>query len=261
MLPEESCPYRVSQKDYFYALMNWTSYLLLISLAIAPGIAISIFIYFKDKYEKEPFWLLVKCFLFGMLAAVAAGLFELVESLAGFDSSGEWISALLFAFFGVSLVEEFCKFFFLRVFAYRKKAFNEAFDGIVYSVMIAMGFATLENVFYALQYGWQTTALRLFTAVPLHATCGVLMGYFVGTGKFKSAPWRFMFLGVFSAVVVHGAYDFFLFQQDYPALAVMAMVSLAGAVTLSFFAIRSHQRNSPFIGNAESKKDDDTGAV
>ncbi|MCB0297377.1 MAG: hypothetical protein KDG51_19535, partial [Calditrichaeota bacterium] len=52
------------------------SVLILLSLAIAPGIAISLFVYFKDKYEREPWHLLFKAFINGVLVTFLAGLLE-----------------------------------------------------------------------------------------------------------------------------------------------------------------------------------------
>jgi RsiW-degrading membrane proteinase PrsW (M82 family) len=228
--------------------MEWITYLLLIiPLAIAPGIAIALFIYFRDKYEKEPFRLLRGCFLFGMLSIVPAALIELGEGVFGFNEQGNIVMLLAYAFIGVGLVEELSKYFFVQVYAYPKAAFNEPFDGIVYSVMVAMGFATAENILYAIQHGLGTTLVRLFTAVPLHATCGIIMGFYLGLAKFRPGPFKYILLGLVLATLIHGAYDFFLFQQDYPALMVMAFVSLGAAVAISFIAIRSHQKRSPFI--------------
>lgn len=227
--------------------MEWVSYLLLIiPLAIAPGIAIALFVYFRDKYEKEPFRLLRGCFLFGLLSLVPAAVIELLEGVVGFDEQGNMLQILLYAVIGVGLVEELSKYFFLQVYAYPKAAFNEPFDGIVYSVMIAMGFATGENIMYAFSHGLETTLVRMFTAVPLHATCGVIIGFYVGLAKFRPGPVKYILTGLLLATLIHGAYDFFLFQQDYPALTLLAGVSLAVAVTISFIAIRRHQKNSPF---------------
>jgi protease PrsW len=236
--------------------MGWISYLLLIiPLAVAPGIAISFFIYFRDKYEKEPFRLLKGCFLFGILSIVPAIILESVINVLGFDKSHGIIMTLFYAFIGVGLVEELSKFFFLRIYAYPKKEFNEPFDGIVYSVMIAMGFATIENILYAVIHGMGTTVLRMFTAVPLHATCGVILGYFIGRAKFRPNKARYIYMGISIAVLIHGAYDFFLFQQDYPALTIMAFVSLAVAVVLSFMAIRNLQKRSPFKFGIKHRQD------
>ena len=61
--------------------------------------------------------------------------------------------------------------------AYPKKDFNEPFDGIVYSVMVSMGFATTENILYAMKGGLEVALLRMVMSVPAHATFAVLMGY------------------------------------------------------------------------------------
>ncbi|MBK7649981.1 MAG: PrsW family intramembrane metalloprotease [Flammeovirgaceae bacterium] len=42
--------------------------------------------------------------------------------------------------------------FFVRA-LYNNKHFNEPFDGIVYSVMVGMGFATFENILYVVEGG------------------------------------------------------------------------------------------------------------
>ena len=44
--------------------------LLLFAMAIAPALAIVLYIFFKDQHEKEPIHLLVKCFLLGALVPV-----------------------------------------------------------------------------------------------------------------------------------------------------------------------------------------------
>ena len=56
-------------------------------------------------------------------------------------------------------------------------------DAIVYGTLISLGFATLENfnyVYSAEYFGMQASTLaliRAFTAIPLHAGCGIIMGF------------------------------------------------------------------------------------
>lgn len=223
-----------------------SSLLLILPLAIAPGIAISLLVYFKDKYEKEPFRLLFFCFLFGLASVVPALIVELSASAAGIDAGHDTVITFIYAFFIVALSEEGSKFFFLRVYAYKRKEFNEPFDGIMYAVMISMGFATLENIVYSLSGGFSTTMLRMFTAVPLHASCAILMGYFAGMAKFRKSPAIYLFMGLLFAVILHGIYDFFLFQNDIPALAIVAFASLGAGVALSFISMRRSAAMSPF---------------
>jgi len=115
-----------------------------------------------------------------------------------------------------------------------------------------MGFATAENIIYAVTHGMGTTLLRMFTAVPAHAICGVIIGYYVGLAKFKPNPLKYMIIGILLAACIHSIYDFFLFMHDYPALTILSFVSLGVAVTFSFIAICSHQKRSPFKHRADS---------
>lgn len=144
----------------------------LILLAVAPSIIIMIYIYIKDKFEREPFLQLLKNFLLG--ATVSVGLtFALGQFVKGLFPPLEGSSIVdmfIKAFIVVALVEEFSKYLIVRYVAQRNKEFDEPFDGIVYSVMVSMGFATLENVLYVYSYGYETGLIRAFTAVPAHAT-------------------------------------------------------------------------------------------
>jgi len=111
-----------------------------------------------------------------------------------------------------------------------------------------MGFATLENVLYVYQYGLATGILRMFTAVPAHATFAILMGFFLGKAKFTHRKvFFFSVLSLIAAAIFHGSYDYFLFISFIPGIWVGAFVSLAIGFTLSRKAIRLHQQISPFI--------------
>ncbi|HNW69765.1 MAG TPA: PrsW family glutamic-type intramembrane protease [Bacteroidales bacterium] len=230
--------------------MNIIAVLLIaVPLAIAPGIGLCLFIYFRDKFEKEPFKLLRNSFLFGVLSIIPAAIIELAFGAMGIDENQGVFITLVYAFLIVAVAEESCKFFVLKRYVYKKTDFNEPFDGIVYAVMISMGFATLENILYVVQSGIGTAVLRMFTAVPLHAVCAIFMGYFVGRAKFSTKKAGNLFMGLFIAVIIHGLYDFFLFQKDIPALWIFSFLTLAASIGLSFIAINKHRKISPFSGN------------
>jgi len=156
------------------------------------------------------------------------------------------------AFFKVALIEEFSKFVFVRFILFPNRNFNEPFDGIVYSVMVSMGFATLENILYVFQYGFETGILRMFTAVPAHATFGVLMGYFLGKAKFAHRrTLYYSIVALLTATAFHGAYDYFWFIANnrgvWTGIWVCAIISLIIGLILSRRAIRLHQQASPFV--------------
>ena len=227
----------------------------LLALALAPGIAIMWFIYSSDKLEKEPLKALVISFLLGMLAILPTLLIETtgVHLLDQLLPKEGWLYYGLLSFVVVAFTEELMKWSMVRIYAYRRSFFNEPFDGIVYGVMVSMGFATLENIGYVFQFGWQTGLLRMVLAVPAHATFGVLMGYYFGLARFvgKEREWGLKIRGLLLAVLFHGLYDLFLLvQQDRTItdrissglLFATAVLSFLVAVKLSWQAIKLHQQ-------------------
>ena len=237
----------------------------LLALALAPGIAIMWFIYSKDRYEREPLRALIKSFILGMLCIVPAVLIELGGTwLQDRLMPGHgWWYLLVKAFLVVAFTEEACKFLMVKWYAWPRHFFNEPFDGIVYGVMVAMGFATLENIGYVMQYGWQTGLLRMFLSVPAHATFGVLMGYYLGLAKFThdSHSRQLMVRGLLLSVLFHGLFDLFLFAQEDAAITQKwssgflfgtAILSYFVAVRLSWQAIQMHQEISR--NNFQSKE-------
>jgi RsiW-degrading membrane proteinase PrsW (M82 family) len=226
------------------------NFLVLLSLALAPGIAIAIYIYLKDRHEREPIRLLLMSFFYGVLSTIITLLISwpLTKSVSIDPTS--ITDQFINAFFLVALVEEFSKFLFVRFILYNNRNFNEPFDGIVYALMVSMGFATLENVLYTFQYGVTTGVVRMFTAVPAHATFGILMGYFLGLAKFTHRrELYYAFLALLVATLFHGAYDYFWFINYVPGVWIGAIVSLIVGVILSKKAIGLHQSISPFNQN------------
>ncbi len=217
----------------------------LLSLAIAPGVAIALYVYLRDKYEKEPLSLLLKSFFAGFVVIVPAAMIELWFKQT-FVLSGSIGSIALNNFVFIGLTEELAKFICLYVVAYSKPDFNEPFDGITYAVMVSMGFATSENILYVMDGGLHVAIMRIFTAVPAHASFAMLMGYFVGLAKFKKNARGYLFLGIVTATVFHGAYDFFLSIESMELVALGAFASLAMGIRLSFKAMRILNENSPF---------------
>lgn len=219
----------------------------LLILALAPGAAITLYIFLKDKHEREPLHLLLISFFYGVLSTFLTLSISWPVNAIILTNEGDAAHQFINAFFKVALVEEFSKFVFVRFILFRNKNFNEPFDGIVYAVMVSMGFATLENILYVYQYGFATGVLRMFTAVPAHASFAVLMGYFLGKAKFIHAKtFYYSLLALLAATAFHGAYDYFWFISYIPGIWVGAILSLIVALLLSRKAIRIHQQASPF---------------
>ena len=221
--------------------------ILLFLVAILPGIAICAYIFFVDKYEPETWWHLLICFLLGMGSTFPTLHLETLVTDTGFDEKGNLVQVFLYAIIGVALIEEVLKTSCLFIFPYFNKGFNEPMDGIVYSVMIGMGFATLENIIYAYSFGLETVFVRAFTAIPAHAVFAIITGYYIGLAKFNK-PKRFQLIltGLGFAILIHGIYNFFLLQESYEWLSVFSIVTLFISYQFAKRMIELHRENSPF---------------
>jgi RsiW-degrading membrane proteinase PrsW (M82 family) len=187
----------------------------LIALALAPGIAICLFFFYKDIYNREPKLNLLISFVLGGLAILPAIWFEKRFS---YVLDGTVSGAMIFAYFVVAFSEEGSKFLGLRLYSFNQKSFDEPFDGIVYAVMVSMGFATVENIKYVVYdtQSLQVAYMRMFLSVPAHGTFAVVMGYFAGRAKMElKNKTLLIFLGLISAMFFHGTFDFFLFIKQY----------------------------------------------
>lgn len=183
----------------------------LLILAIAPVIIIASYIYFRDKYEKEPIGLLLFSLLAGALIVIPILFVE--GFLDRFTNAfpGLW-EAFWKAFVVAGFTEEAFKYLALYVLIWKSPQFNDKFDGIVYAVYIALGFAGVENILYVFESGISTGLLRMVTAVPAHTIFGITMGFYFGMARFyEKESYSLKVKALFYPIVLHGIYDFILF--------------------------------------------------
>ena len=158
---------------------------ILIAAAVIPAIVLLRFVYKEDRLDKESPGLLLSLVIFGILSTFAAIVTEQIgEAILGIllPQSSTAYNVLLY-FVVVALSEEGFKYLLLKKRTWYSSEFNCQFDGVVYAVFVALGFALWENISYVLMYGLGTAAVRAVTAVPGHACFGVFMGAFYGLAK------------------------------------------------------------------------------
>ncbi len=221
----------------------------LLTLAVAPTLFVVGYVYWRERFDKQQLKLMLQCYLLGGLAVILTYLISKIVKIAVHPHNQTTFDEMLYAFINVACVEEFSKYFFLRFFAYPKKEFNTPYEGITYSVAIAMGFASFENVLYVLlqpsfYLSVYVGTIRSFTAIPAHAAMGVMMGYFVGLAKFQHRNTKLLWAGFGAAVIFHGCYDFFLFLHSIPYMSLGAFASLIVCVIISIVAIRSYNKKA-----------------
>lgn len=200
----------------------------ILAAAIAPGIALLAYFYLKDRYDTEPIHMVVKMFVLGMLVVVPTIILQRGMIMAFGDH------IFISAFLNSGAAEEFIKWFVLYHIIYNHTEFDEPYDGIVYAVAVALGFATLENIFYAWfeQTSFQQLLVRALLPVSGHALFGVMMGYYMGKAKFTegSKSRRYLWLSLLFPIIWHGLFDYILlmFKSYWIWLIMPFMIVLWG---------------------------------
>ncbi len=222
----------------------------IVFISFAPIILILVYIYKRDKYEKEPMGVLVKALVAGAIITIPILLVEMfLMELTHFQDI--IANAFYEGFVVASLTEELFKYLAFTLFIWRNRNFNELFDGIIYAVYISLGFAAVENFFYVYGYGHEVGALRAFTAVPAHALFGITMGYYFGLARFnENKRARYLWLAILIPVILHGFYDFFLMSGNgfllFTFLIFVVYMWIAG-----FKKMKRHSKNSVFKDGPE----------
>lgn len=183
---------------------------ILITTGLAPGLALLSYFYLRDSYHPEPLRHVFKMFVVG--AFLVFPTMALQQAIR----QGLGMGLMLDSFVTIAFTEEMLKFFFLYHLAYKFPGFKEPYDSIVYSVAIALGFASVENIFYLLINGIETAWLRAIIPVSGHALFGVFMGYYLGKYRFAAGRHkRWLALTVTVPIALHGSLDFLLLYTRF----------------------------------------------
>ena len=182
----------------------------LLLLSLAPVFIIGGYIYYRDKYDREPLRFIWKALLAGAMIVIPVVFVEqfLTLFLPFFPGI---LNAAYHGFVVAAFTEESFKFLALFLLFWRTNIFNEKFDGIVYATFISLGFAGIENVLYVFQFGASTGITRALTAVPAHAVFGVTMGFYAGQARFYDKQRKELLRkAILIPILLHGIYDFIL---------------------------------------------------
>lgn len=218
-------------------------------LSIAPIALILLYIFLRDKYEKEPLRFCLFLMVMGMVSVLPILAVELILDFFMETSWDGFVSSFWQAFFVAGLTEELFKFLILVLFTFNSKNFNEPMDGIVYAVFISLGFALVENILYVFEnmdHYMIIGLMRAFTAVPAHAFFAVIMGFYFAQRKFYQKP---LFIAFFLPFLAHGFYDFILFVYAYTeqsAYVIIFPFYMTFLLTISLQLIRKALKDSPF---------------
>ena len=181
-----------------------------------------------------------KAFGYGMLSCIPIVIAEyIIFNFLNLNQTSV-VGSIMTAFFGAALPEEGFKLLALWLILRNNRYFDEHIDGIVYSVCVGLGFATVENVGYVLGSGEMGVAIsRAFLAVPCHYACAVLMGYYYSVYHFVDHSDRAKWSILLVPIIAHGIYDSIAFQSsvfsDHPEYCAIFMI------VLCIFCVKLHQ--------------------
>jgi RsiW-degrading membrane proteinase PrsW (M82 family) len=221
---------------------------LLFVFAFLPAILYVIWIRNTEKYNREKWFPIIICFLWGATVAIVAAIvleiileISLVTSFERFNLIGISTAIIIAPF-----AEELIKPFALRTKTV-KKEITELEDGLIYGAIAGLGFSATENLFYGYSYltDWEQGSkfiliswiifmfIRSFGGCLLHASATALTGYGYGktiinrTSKIRILP----YLAV--AIFAHASYNFLVSYEIFGAISGLLL-----ALLLVYISIR-----------------------
>ncbi len=217
----------------------------LLQAASAPIAIGAVYLFIRDKYEKEPYKMLFLGLLYGVYSTFviwAVGI--TIERLFPHTET-----PFFNAFISSAGVEEGIKFLFLYFLVFKNPNFNEPFDGIVYGVFIALGFAWLENIIYVFHKelgGYETALARAIFSVPGHGLFGLEMGYYLALSKYYHKT-IYIVKTFFVPYLLHGTYNYILFLDRkilwFPFLIFVLFLWYIGLKRMKILLERSPFKN------------------
>ncbi len=142
--------------------------------------------------------MIVPVMLAGTVAVPLAGLFE-----------GPKTQLFMIAFAGSSLPEELMRLAVLYFVGMRWLGIARPRDGLIFGLLVSLGFSCAENIYYAISIGWATGVLKLAIATPIHLALGATMGCLLAAAAAEAPERRrpHILLALAAPVLTHGVYD------------------------------------------------------
>lgn len=201
---------------------------------ILPVVFWSIYHYHKDRHLPEPPVNLLLCFGFGVLAAGLSKALYIGLGPVGlrFDASlladTSTLGLLAYSLLAIGPIEELAKLVPFLIFVRRFRAFDEPLDGIIYASFIALGYATVENLYYLDFLTPLEAAARGFAGPIVHILFASIWGFSIGCAHIAGrSVWFATARGFAIAAGLHGLYDFAVLQISMNALPIAASIILA----------------------------------
>lgn len=231
------------------ALTDTTNIIFALTIPLIPVLGILILVAFIDRHERQPWYLQISAFLWGMIFAIPTA--QLIESRVqmGIDSLSLenwpriWADLALsgLSSLNAGITEEIAKGIALVVLAniFRRHLRTMA-DGILYGAIIGAGFGLIENMINFARAQSNSTLISLIVGRIIlgwlgHSTftacIGAAIGYRNEHGE-PLTPWRKPLLGFLIAICLHAFFDFTTIEANAILLYAVSFVSIILVIAL-----------------------------
>jgi len=228
--------------------------LLSVVLGILPALIWLVF-FLKAEMHPEPKRLVFLTFLTGFFITLPT-LF--VQTVLRDSIKYYWPAYNIFIlFFILAFVEELFKFLGAYWTVRKQPSFKEPIEAMFYMISIALGFATIENIFIIagnfnfanpeiLYQTFGTLSLRFVGATFLHALSSAIVGYYWAKGHIHKVVFHTLIIGLILATAVHAIFNYLVltFQNSYLIYPTLFLL------TISFFVVNDFSKLRP-LNNSE----------
>ncbi|AWV90100.1 PrsW family intramembrane metalloprotease [Bradymonas sediminis] len=219
-------------------------------LGFVPMFAYALFVYWLDRYEKEPKLLLGGVFFWGAFVAGLGACFINTSFGIGLQlaSGSAELASIATTSIVAPVVEELIKAMAVAVvfFLFRKE-FDSILDGIIYGSMVGLGFSACENFSYIFQHGylvngWSGLAVNAFIRIILlgwlHATFTAFTGIGFAISRLSDNLFvKFIapFIGLVIAISLHAFHNsigHFINAEGIASLGIVVLTDIPGYMVI-----------------------------
>ena len=209
--------------------------LLLIIAATIPAIVVFFWLRSGKPRITLPWFLL--SLSAGIISFIVAAMIQTLFP----SNRREGVWSLLFSIFiRIALIEEASRIialFFLNKAAKNRR--NSIAFGAAIGLIAGLGFAMIESAYYGIA-NLNIALLRIFTAAPLHAACGIRAGTAVFVSPQHPAKAFFLFI---SSVFIHGAYNLMIVIPAIPSFLAIPTALIAFFASIYYLSESSSDTN------------------
>ncbi len=213
--------------------------------------------YLREDCHPEPKRLLLLAFIGGICSAILALYIEalLIGKGGVFAHIFSLETTPFYFFLLIALVEEYMKYFAIKLLILKRTDFNEPVDGMIYMMTAALGFAAIENTLFILPLlqtsiitGIEVATNRFLGANLLHALSSGIVGFFLARSWFSPHRHHFILLGIGIATLLHAEFNYLILVQEEFSQGtfyiIFLLTTMAAMVFIEFERLRNKELKS-----------------